>query len=521
MQHLENLWRDYTQFEQKANTNKEIGRVLLAEYQPLNVDARTEFRARKGRREGLALTALPIPPRGRAKEISQAAQWRRFIGAERANPSSLPAEELHARVVHAFESALVPLYRYPDVWIEYVTYLFDALLPPTEAAQERAADATKVANAVSQLEPVFERCARALPACVALHVHVASLWTRLGRPASAVTALDALCRRSPSALAYVHLMRVARRVEGRDAARRVFARARKDRSGAGAHPAVYVAAAQLEVRVNKEAKVARNVFEFGLKKHPDNAIMALAFVEWLWGVCDFEYMRVVFEKVMPKVRGDPDTVRALWERWLDVEHVLGDAASVDRVDAMWRDASVGRAPGVVHNVLGRTRFLGLDGMSPDELAAIGAVAPTPAAPAPIKRDPRLARRAPAAAAATAVAAPHPAVATAHERLIRLASAFANFNGPPPAIDLVLQLIMKTPETFSNTPPGSNALPPPMSSGAQSLPEIVNAAGKRPRSDATPPLPAVQRVVGGATPPPTPPVNDVFRARQAAKQARLR
>lgn len=88
---------------------------MIAEYQPKNVDARTEFRARKGRREGLSLNALPIPPRFRAAQATQAAEWRRFIAQEESNKSNLSAEDLHSRVVHAYESALTPLYRFPDM----------------------------------------------------------------------------------------------------------------------------------------------------------------------------------------------------------------------------------------------------------------------------------------------------------------------------------------------------------------------------------------------------------------------
>lgn len=522
MLQLDTVWRDYTTFEQKSNSNKEIGRVLLAEMQPKNVDARTECRARKARREGLSLAAVPVPPRGRAKDASQAAQWRKFIAAEVANPAALPGPELHARVVHAYESALCPLYRYPDVWLEYVTYLYDAHLPVLEVpvagetpkAGVRGRDKAKLEEAIQALEPIFQRAAKATPRCVAVHSHIAALWERLGKPARAVSTLDAHAKSAPTPLAYVHLMRTVRRVEGRDAARRVFARARKET--AAAHPAVYVAAAALEFSVNKDAKVARNVFEFGLKKFSGDATMARAFADWLWGTGEFEYLRVVLEKTVPKVSGDKDEVRALWELWIRVEDVLGDCASVDRVEELWAEKLAGgdssggggggggngtsgaKRPSPVSTVLRRYRYLGFQAMSDVEIAVVDAADATSTNRADDgKRDPRLRRSARGGGGGdtktSTVISPQAngkmSLQVIIDRLNRLAANIppAAFQGPPPAPDLCIQLVLKTPDSFNATPAGGG-------SG-------TSAAPKRTA--------------------PTAPPNDVFRARQAAKQARTR
>lgn len=77
-------------------------------------------------------------------------------------------------------------------------------------------------------------------------------------------AFENLVTTAPSALAYVHFMRFVRRVDGAAAARKAFARCRKD-------PAVtpdtahitYIAAAHIEYFLNKESRIARNVFELG------------------------------------------------------------------------------------------------------------------------------------------------------------------------------------------------------------------------------------------------------------------
>lgn len=583
MQNLESFWREYTTFEQNNNSNKELARGLIAEHQPKNIDARTEFRARRARREGLAVTALPVPPRGRAKESSQAQQWRRFIDHERSNPFSLPREDLHGRVVHAFESALSPLYRYPDIWIEYIAYVYNTVqdTPESAAASGGAPGTTSsksaaVANAsaaasaaTSALEPVVERAIQALPACVALHTHISWVWIRVGEPQKAVAVLDALCKRNPSPLAYVHLMRTTRKIDGRDVARKVFGRARKDPKGAD--PAVYVAAALMEFSINKDSKVARNVFEFGLKNYAKSAVMAKEFVEWLWGCGDLEYMRVVFEKVMPDVEGPPQTVRALWERWIELEEVLGDAASVDRVEAMWRESGVGKAGGIVGDVVRRCRFLSFEGMREEELAVVDGLGPAGVqgvlpgqiAMPGVKRDPRTGRRVGAvgggggatnggggrggaqtgnvslkdkqdgashrnnssSSGSNVVASPFQ---TAANLLRRMSASMPPINGPPPDPDLLFRIIMETPDAFSATPAGSGGTggpgPGANASGSGSLGtrqrDETQTVGKKRKGDElvapTGPLASAGGGLGAAPPP-----QDVFRTRQAAKQSRMR
>lgn len=424
------------------------------------------------------------------------------------------------------------------------------------------ADPSKLKAAITLLEPIISRAVQAVPACVALHTHAAWLYLRLGEPAKAVSTLDALCRRHPSPLAYIHLMRVSRKVDGRDAARKVFARARKDPKGAD--PSVYVAAASMEFCINKDSKVARNIFEFGLKNYSKSAAMAKEFVEWLWGLGDFEYMRVVFEKVMPEVRGPPGIVGALWERWIKVEEVLGDAASVDRVEVLWKESGVGRPQGVVSNVLRRCRFLGFEGMSEEELAVVDSVqaktansSPSTSAPGgTVKRDPRTGRRitaqgvgpsGSAGAGSTAATAQQqnkgiagtggmsngglPAgtvLQIAVDRLRRLASSMPPVAGPPPAVDVLFRLLMDTPESFASTPAGASAngraaIGQGRDLGPGGIPVIeeVQAIGKKRKvEDASQPTAAALPMTSGPLVTTAPPV-DVFRSRQAAKQSRLR
>ena len=539
MQNLDSFWRDYSAFEQTSNSNKELARGLLAENQPKNIDARAEFRARRTRREGLTLSTLPVPPRGRAKESSQAQQWRKFIAHEKTNPFSLSEPDLFGRVVHAFESALAPLYRYPDVWLEYLSYVYGTFSLELEQAASKSNDKETSKTATDDslkkriataLEPLLVRAVKAIPHSVAVHVHANWFYSRIGSPGKGVTALDNLCRKHPSPLAYVHFMRAARKHDGKDSARKIFGRARKDSKGT--HPSVYVAAAYMEFSMNKDYKVTRNVFEFGLKNFAKNAVITTHYVNWLWGIGDLEYARVVLKKVMPDAKGTTEEVRQLWERWLELEEQFGDVASVDSIERLWKESGVGRTGmGVVHDVLRRSRFLSFEGLREDEMAAVDGLLQgnvdnnaNNAGSGGGRRDPRTGRR--VASSGTNKegssggqrrggegSSQVSVLKIATESLHRMAASMPPIAAPAPGVDVLFRMITDTPDSFSGTPAGAN------SGGSGQRKGKDGAAGKKRKGEEmdTQASSVGNMATGGNVAPP----QDVFRARQAAKQSRLR
>jgi len=108
----------------------------------------------------------------------------------------------------------------------------------------------------------------ALPTCTALHLSRAEQLELAGDMDSARAAYENLVTTAPSALAYVHFMRFVRRVDGASAARKAFARCRKD-SGVAPESAhiTFIAAAHIEYFLNKESRIARKVFELGAFLH--------------------------------------------------------------------------------------------------------------------------------------------------------------------------------------------------------------------------------------------------------------
>lgn len=515
IEHVDVLWRNYTEFENdKANNNgnKEAARAILSELQGKNHEVRMEYRARNNRRQALTMHSMPVPPRARSKEISQAQSWRRYISWERSNPHNLLTTELHSRIVHGFESALVPLYRYSEFWVEYIDYLFELVKTTTkngtgfkDTMGKHVALGTDSSNVSPlgkshsiALENAMERALRALPESVPAHVYVNSVYVRLGKGSKGVAALETLVQKHATPLAYIHLMRASWKNDGRDVARKAFARARKD--SRAAHPMIYVAAAKMEFSANKDSKVPRNVFEFGLKNFPNNAYLALEFVNWLCGTGDTEYARVVFQKILPDAKGTEDEVCRLWERWLQLEELVGDPASVDRVLEMWKENGVGRTDGIIQDVLRLARYDNIDGMSEDELAVIGVSKEISVESGPAslhitggtstapgggtgKRDPRTGRRVDRLLCSNAGkgrdgmaandASGHggrggnetdqDVMRVAKSWLDSLASMMPPITAPFPAEDInnIMQMILDTPDSFEDTPAGraKATLPP--------------------------------------------------------------
>lgn len=541
MQNLDNFWRDYTNFEQTSNNSKEYARTTINESQPKNIDARAEFRARRMRREGLTISALPVPPRGRAKETSQAQLWRKVIAAEKDNRSSLADTDLKERVIHAYECALGPMYRYPDFWIEYMTYVYNTFT--AELVQQAASkgngsngkenatnakDSTSPAKTVAVVvEPILERAVRAVPSNVAVHLHASWLYARIEDTSKAVSVLDTLCSLHPSPLAYVHLMKAARKFSSRDAARKVFGKARKDPKGS--HPCVYVAAARMEFAM-KESKVAKNVFEFGLKNFANSALIAGEYVQWLWGVGDFEYARVVLKKVMPNADGSANEIRRLWETWLELEEVIGDAASADKVEVMWKESTNGKNNSVLGDALRRARFLNFEGMNEDELAAFNNRASKTEdvsgqqGAGGGRRDPRTGKRVASSNAtkdnsknngsqrqnsdgASKGSTTVKGLTEALNRLVTLTPPVPPI-APPPAVDMLFKLLRDTPDDISDIPSYRRT-----KNGTGKNQE--NVSGKKRKSE------ELQSAAVGSTSTGAPQPQDVFQARQAAKQSRTR
>mmetsp|Transcript_6010 Transcript_6010/g.25447 ORF Transcript_6010/g.25447 Transcript_6010/m.25447 type:complete len:149 (+) Transcript_6010:2114-2560(+) len=114
---------------------------------------------------------------------------------------------------------------------------------------------------LEEAEDVLHRGINAVPTSPLLHFALVNLLELQSRKEEARTCFENLIQKSPSPLVYIEYMRFCRRAEGVAAARKVFARARKDQHSCTYQ--VFVAAARLEYHVNKLPKIARNIYELG------------------------------------------------------------------------------------------------------------------------------------------------------------------------------------------------------------------------------------------------------------------
>jgi len=341
---LDAIWREYEEFENLGG-NRDLARGKLQENNGRYVASRAEARARKTRRENLSSNALAVPPGTSARDDEQARQWKKFLAAERSNPHTLDQKDLGDRVTHAFECALAVLYRYPDAWCEAARYQLDL---------------GRVENAVSLLHRGIE----ALPASELLTFEIASLEESRKNKETARAFFEQLINTNPSALAYIQFMRFLRRCDSVEASRKMFTRARKDIRNVSYH--VYVAAALMEFQLNREPKVARNIFELGLKTFPESIQFALEYIDFLWNNNEDSYLRVIFERVLSRLPAVPETT-LVWNRFVQYEQTFGDATSFEATLRRCKDAmGDGYARSWTDVCLDRYRFRDLLPMALDE-----------------------------------------------------------------------------------------------------------------------------------------------------------
>eukprot|EP00850_Spirogloea_muscicola_P013037 SM000086S23089 [mRNA] locus=s86:477104:482501:- [translate_table: standard] len=328
MQGVEQLWREYEAWEN--GLNRALAKALLAEHQPIHMNARAVYRERKKLTDRIDQQAL---------------LWRQIVAFERSNPLRLDKAAHSQRVTFTYEQALLYLRCHPDVWFDYANWQAQLSL------SDRAAD-------------VYQAAIKALPACLSrtltgshsgaegradsapLYYAYAEFQEARACIKEARGIYDALIQnpQTCSSVSFIMMMRFARRAEGVEPARKVFAAARKS-------PActyhVYTAAANLELCMSKDAKagniaccllgngsvviaelvaVAKNIFELGLKKYIGEAAYVLQYAEFLERINDEPNVRALFERALSVL--PPSNSTEVWDELLAFEHRYGDLASI-------------------------------------------------------------------------------------------------------------------------------------------------------------------------------------------------
>ena len=491
---IDALYREYDAFETKLSPT--LAKALLAEVKPRVDVARAALKERKKKRDTLVVGGLAGPPEPNKEDKSPEGQcrlWRALIAWEKTNPQRLEPNEdagettstqLVARVTLAYEQALMSLRHFPDVWLELAAW------HESEGRAEEAASA-------------LERAREAIPTCALLHFAAADLEEARGDAVAAKAVYESLLdvyeakandaaeaavadgsvasavdfahppMDNETLLAYVEYLRCCRRSEGSQSSRKAFMRARR---APGVRWELFVAAAQLEWRYDHNDKVARNIFELGLKTFIDDPAYVLEYADFLVGTNDVANARVLHERAagacaeaVARAVGEKKTratrrLREFWDAFVTFEQSHGSLDAM-RAAERRRHEALGEPGGGPHSaaavvaaLMSRHTFMGL---RPTTLAhsqhfarhgaAVPKQEPTPRAPQYVGE--REKRAAAAAAAKPAKAPPKPPTPPAP---------------PPPAKDAAAA---KDIPQLPRAPPGAGnipkmaAPPPPAGPGA--------------------------------------------------------
>ncbi|KAE8655558.1 Cleavage stimulation factor subunit 77 [Hibiscus syriacus] len=199
------------------------------------------------------------------------------------------------------------LYHYPDIWYDYATW---------HAKSGSMDDAVKV----------FQRALKVLPDSEVLKYAYAELEESRGAIPSAKKLYESILGNAAqtTALAHIQFIRFLRRNEGVEAARKYFLDARKS-PGCTYH--VYVAYALMAFCLDKDPKVAHNVFEAGMKHFMHEPLYIL------------ENIRALFERALNSLPQEESI--EVWKRFTQFERTYGDLASMLKVEQRRKEALSG------------------------------------------------------------------------------------------------------------------------------------------------------------------------------------
>ena len=322
---LESLWRDYEKFENSVN--RQLAKQILNDLQGQYSTSRTIYRELKKKWEGIKVGMLATPPgatgpRGKANRINQYHQqklWTKLIAFEKSNPLKLEKEPLSVRVELVYNQSLLCLYHFPEMWYEYAMWHCES------GEDARASE-------------VFEEACAALPTCAILHFATADFQAAREQIDEAKKIYENLVKRIGSlepptqGLIWIQYMRFLRRTEGASSSRKLFLRARRE----GCTHHVYSTSALLEWQNGKDMKVAKNIFELGLKSFLKETEYVLEYANFLVSQGDVSNARTLYERALTVVQGDD--ARIMWNEYLKFEYQCGDLQSTLALEKRRKEA---------------------------------------------------------------------------------------------------------------------------------------------------------------------------------------
>nr|GMC85416.1 cleavage stimulation factor subunit 77 [Ipomoea batatas] len=327
--HVEQLWRDYENFENSIS--RALAKGLISEYQPKYNSAKAVYREMKKYIDEIDWNMLAVPPSETKKkkiiklgglnvpectDVHIYLKYTDYIKSKFLAFEKIDTASANKRIVFAYEQCLMYLYHYPDIWYDYATW---------------HAKCGSVDSAIK----VYQRSLKALPDSEMLRYAYAELEESRGAIQAAKKVYESLMGdgTNATALSLIQFIRFLRRTEGVEAARKYFLDARKS-PNCTYH--VYVAQAMMEFCLNKDAKVARNVFEAGLKNFMHEPEYILEYADFLSRLNDDINIRALFERALSSL--PPEESLEVWKRFSQFEQIYGDLASMLKVEQRRKEA---------------------------------------------------------------------------------------------------------------------------------------------------------------------------------------
>ncbi|XP_074287176.1 cleavage stimulation factor subunit 77 [Silene latifolia] len=312
--HVEQLWKDYENFENSVS--RVLAKGLVSEYQPKFNSARAVYRMRKKYFDEIDWNLLAIPPAGSCKEEQQWMAWKRLLAFEKGNPQRIDSASSNKRIVFTYEQCLMYLYHYPDIWYDYATW--HAKCGSIDAAVK-----------------VYQRALKALPDSELLKYAYGELEESRGAVQPAKKIYESLLGDgvNATALSHIQFIRFLRRTEGVEAARKYFLDVRKS-PNCTYH--VYVAYAMMAFCLDKDSKIAHNIFEAGLKRFMHEPGYILEYADFLSRLNDDRNIRALFERALNSL--PPEESVEVWKRFAQFEQTYGDLSSMLKVEQRRKEA---------------------------------------------------------------------------------------------------------------------------------------------------------------------------------------
>ncbi|KAG4395893.1 hypothetical protein AAZX31_19G061100 [Glycine max] len=346
--HIEQLWKDYENFENSVS--RQLAKGLISEYQPKYNSARAVYRERKKYVDEIDWNMLAVPPTGSYKEEMQWMAWKRLLSFEKGNPQRIDTASSNKRIIFTYEQCLMHMYHYPDIWYDYATW---------------HAKGGLIDSAIK----VFQRALKALPDSEMLRYAYAELEESRGAIQAAKKIYESVMGDGDSAttLSHIQFIRFLRRTEGVEAARKYFLDARKSPS-CTYH--VYVAYATMAFCLDKDPKMAHNVFEAGLKRFMHEPVYILEYADFLIRLNDDQNIRALFERALSSL--PPEESVEVWKKFTKFEQTYGDLASMLKVEQRRKEALSGAEDGTalessLQDIVSRYSFMDLWPCSSNDL----------------------------------------------------------------------------------------------------------------------------------------------------------